>query len=206
MRKEFVLLLFGFALLFLFFTHLPKYIKEWKERSTFRAYFKQHFLFQFLLLFGITTLIFFLLAVGIQHVGLSTFILSFKYDLFPFFIFGLGISMGLLCFTEQDKDLFSFYKKLMIRCLRGGLVRWLLIYIMPNALKFFGYDRHSYEGTLGARPPAAYYTLINKGYVRNQFLFERPISFGFRLIAFFPFFVLGFLRKKNIKSQILYTL
>jgi hypothetical protein len=77
---------------------------------------------------------------------------------------------------------------------------------MPNALKFVGYDWHAYEGTLGSRPPAAYYTLINQGFVRNQFLFERPISFGFRLIAFFPFFALGFLRKKSIKKQIAYTI
>ncbi|MDR2415239.1 MAG: hypothetical protein LBD75_01110 [Candidatus Peribacteria bacterium] len=48
---------------------------------------------------------------------------------------------------------------------------------MPNGLKFFGYDHFTFEGTIGARPPAAYYTLINKGFVRNQFLFERPISF-----------------------------
>ncbi|MDR2190897.1 MAG: hypothetical protein LBP53_07160 [Candidatus Peribacteria bacterium] len=48
---------------------------------------------------------------------------------------------------------------------------------MPNGLKFFGYNHFAFEGTVGARPPAAYYTLINKGFVRNQFLFERPTSF-----------------------------
>ena len=94
----------------------------------------------------------------------------------------------------------------MVRCLRGGLFRWALVYFMPNALKFFGYNRHAYEGTMGSNPPAAYYTLINKGYVRNQFLFERPLSLGFRLVAFFPFFVLGFLRKKTIKVQLGYAL
>jgi O-antigen ligase len=60
------------------------------------------------------------------------------------------------------------------------------------------------------RPPSAYYTLVNPrfpgSYVRNQFLFERPISFGFWLVAFFPFFALGFLRKKNIKNQIWYVI
>ncbi|MDR0282175.1 MAG: hypothetical protein LBI53_02365 [Candidatus Peribacteria bacterium] len=40
--------------------------------------------------------------------------------------------------------------------------------------------------------------------MRNQFLFERPISFGFRLIAFFPLFALTYLRKKNIRNQILF--
>ena len=73
---------------------------------------------------------------------------------------------------------------------------------MPSALKLFGYNSHIYEWTVWQNPPAAYYTLIDKWNVRNQFLFERPTSFGFWLIAFFPIFVLWFLRNKSRKDQI----
>lgn len=52
---------------------------------------------------------------------------------------------------------------------------------MPNALRLVGYNPYSREGTINARPPAAYYTLIKPflegSMVRNQFLFERPTSF-----------------------------
>jgi len=81
-----------------------------------------------------------------------------------------------------------------------------MLYFMPNLLKFFGYDWLIYEGTIGSRPPAAYYTQINKGFVRNQFLFERPISFGFWLIGFFPVFALGFLKNLSLKKKILWTI
>ena len=205
MWKEFILLLFVLAVGYALVTQTPRSI----ERPPYQgvpSFIKRNIVFQFMLLFIVTTGIFFLLAVLVQGVGLSTFVLSFKYDLLPFFIFGLGMCLGLLFFTEQDKELFKLYKKLMVWCLRGGLFWWALVFLMPNALKFVGYNRHSYEGTIGERPPAAYYTLINKGYVRNQFLFERPISLGFWLTAFFPFFVLGFLRKKTIKVQLGYAL
>lgn len=67
---------------------------------------------------------------------------------------------------------------------------------MPNMLKFFGYNQFSYEGDVGIAPPAAYYTQLDTGFVRNQFLFERPISRGFFLVAMWPlFFVLCFKNK-----------
>jgi hypothetical protein len=45
-------------------------------------------------------------------------------------------------------------------------------------------------------PPAAYYSQYNQGYVRNQFLFERPISRGFFLVAFWPLFFALAIKKR----------
>ncbi|MDR0369146.1 MAG: hypothetical protein LBH96_01005 [Candidatus Peribacteria bacterium] len=105
--------------------------------------------------------------------------------------------------------MFELYKKLIIFSIWGGLFWRMLIYLMPNGLKFFGFDPFIFEGTIGSKPPAAYYTLISPhlqgSYVRNGFLFERPLSLGFRLIAFFPVFALSFLRKLSIKKQIGYS-
>ena len=221
MRKEFILFLFIIAIILALIPKLPEYInivkknggehsKEGKRltRNGLRTCFKRYSIPQFLTIFLITTIVFFLIAILIQKMGLSTFILSFKYDLLPFLIFGLGACLAFLFFTEKDKDIFEIYKKLIIISLRWGVCRRVLIYLMPNGLKFFGFDPFTFEGTIGARPPAAYYTLIKPffpgSHVRNGFLFERPISFGFWLIAFFPLFALTYLRKKTIKKQIGY--
>jgi hypothetical protein len=210
MWKEFILLLLLAAVGYVASSQLPKWWKERKAAISRRTFVKQHTLLQFILLFLISGVFFFLLAVVLQHVGLSPFILSVKYDLLPFFIFGLGMCLGIVIFTEKDKELFQLYKKLMVRCLWGGLFRRLIVYMTPNFLRHFGYNWENFEGTIGAHPPAAYYTLVKPNlpgsYVRNQFLFERPISFGFWLIAFFPVFVLSWLRKKNLKNQIFYTI
>ncbi|GHW02448.1 hypothetical protein AGMMS50249_2340 [candidate division SR1 bacterium] len=169
-----------------------------------------HPLWKFILLFMATGLIFLVFSVFIQKVGVSPFVLTVKYDLLPFFIWGLGICVALFFLTEQDRSIIHLYHKIVKFGLRGGFFWLLLIYFMPTGLKFFGYDPYSREGTIDARPPAVYYTLISPyaqgSMLRNQFLFERPINFGFWLVAFFPVFALGFLRKKSIKKQIFYTI
>jgi hypothetical protein len=210
MWKEFILLLLLAAVGYVASSQLLKRQKQRIATPSRRTFLRQHALTQFILLFLASCLIFFILAVLIQSVGLSPFILSIKYDLLPFFIFGLGMGLGLIVFTEKDKELFQLYKKLTIGCLWGGFFRRLIVYMVPNFLRHFGYNRENFEGTIGAQPPSAYYTLVKPNlpgsYVRNQFLFERPISFGFRLIAFFPVFVLNRLRKKKFKHQMLYTI
>ena len=161
--------------------------------------------FRFFLFFLWASGISFLLAIGIQKVGLWTFILSFKYNLLGFLIFLLGV--GLVWFSPLKTFNFSkWYQKVLKRIIYGWFIRWGVIYLIPWLLKFAGYSRNAFEGTLDANPPAVYLTQINHGLVRNQFLFERPISFGFFLVAFRPLFALGFLRKQSRKSQILRTL
>lgn len=210
MWKEFILLIFIVIILRYVLTHLKWRIKAIKNKEntnniTRKLLLKNtqsKFIIQFILIFIITTLVFLLLAVWIQHVWIKTFILSAKYDLFWFFIFGIWICLALLFFTEKDNDLLDLYNKLIIRSLRLWLFRRFIVRLMPSALKLFGYNSHIYEWTVWQNPPAAYYTLIDKWNVRNQFLFERPTSFGFWLIAFFPIFVLWFLRNKSRKDQI----
>lgn len=210
MWKEFILLLFMVIILRYVLANLKWRInaiknKENTENITRKLLLKNvqsKFIIQFILVFIATALVFLFLAVWVQHVWLKAFILSAKYDLFWFFIFWIWVCLSLLFFTEKDKDLLDLYNKLIIRSLRLWLFRRFIIRSMPNALKLFGYNPHIYEWTVWENPPAAYYTLIDKWNVRNQFLFERPTSFWFWLIAFFPIFVLWFLRNKKRKDQI----
>ena len=214
MWKEFILLLFIAILLRYILANLKWRIKAIKNkenidkvtRNLLLKNVESKFVVQFILCFIITTIVLLLLAVWLQHVWIKAFVLSAKYDLLWFFIFWIWICLALLFFTEEDKDLLQLYNKLIIRSLRLGLFRWFIVRLMPNILKYVWYNPNIYEWTVWQNPPAAYYTLIDKWNVRNQFLFERPTSFGFRLIAFFPVFVLGFLRKKWWKDQIFPTI
>lgn len=210
MWKEFILLIFIVILLRYVFSNMKWWInatknKENVEKVSWKLLLKNiqsKFVIQFILAFVITIAILLMLAVWLQHVWVKAFVLSAKYDLFWFFIFWIWICLSLLFFTEKDKDLLELYNKLIIRALWLWLCWWFVIRLMPGFLRLFWYSPNVYEWTVWQNPPSAYYTLINKWYVRNQFLFERPTSFWFRLIAFFPVFVLWFLRNKKRKDQI----
>ena len=214
MWKEFILLIFVVVLLRYILANLKWWIKAVKNREntdkiTRKLLIKNiqsKFIIRFLLIFLITTVVLLLLAVWLQHVWIKAFVLSAKYDLFWFFIFGIWVCLSLLFFTEKDENLLELYNKLIIRSLWIGLFWWFIVRLMPNVLKYVWYNPQIFEWTVWQNPPAAYYTKIvpfyEGSYVRNSSLFERPTSFGFWLIAFFPVFVLWFLRKKNRKDQL----
>ena len=214
MWKEFILLVFVVILLRYILSNLKSRCesiknKENTDKISWKLLFKNiesKFIIQFILIFVITIIILLLLAVWLQHVWIKAFILSLKYDLFWFLIFGIWVCLALLFFTEDNKDLLQLYNKLIIRALWLWLFWWFIVRLMPNILKYVWYNPQIYEWTVWQNPPAAYYTKIvpfyEGSYVRNSFIFERPISFWFWLVAFFPIFVLWFLRKKNRKDQL----
>jgi len=214
MWKEFILAIFVVTLIRYVLANLSTRIqaiknKENTDKVTWAILIKNiqsKFVIQFILWFIITTIILLLLAVCLQAIWFKAFLLSAKYDLFWFFIFGIWICLALLFFTEEDKNLLQLYNKLILRTLRLWLAWWFMVRLMPTILRHFWYNPLSYEWTVWQRPPVAYYTLIDKWNVRNQFLFERPTSFGFWLIAFFPVFVLWFLRNRKRIDQLFPTI
>ena len=216
MWKEFILLVFFISIIRYISVNIKKWIKQIKTKENTKEVtwsmilknIKWKFIIQYICVFLVTTLIFLLLALLIQHVWIKALILSIKYDLIWFFIFAIWVCLALLFFTEEDKELLNLYHKLIIRSLRLWLfwrVLWMLD-MLPSLLKYVWFDPNSFEWTVWANPPAAYYTKIKSffqgSYVRNTYLFERPTSFGFWLVAFFPVFVLWFLKKKNRKDQL----
>ena len=106
MWKEFILLIFIITLLRYTIVNLKWRIsavknKENTDKITRQLLLKNtqsKFIIQFIILFVVTTLVFLVLAVWIQHVWFKAFILSAKYDLFWFFIFWIWICLSyLLC-------------------------------------------------------------------------------------------------------------
>lgn len=192
MRKEIIILLLcGF---------LGRYFWKQKNIQTFFAHFP---LKNFVRVFLGTIAVTFLVSVGINHTGIWTRILSVRYSMIWFFIFLVFFTISMVFFGTKEINIVKRYSKIIKTLLVASLCRWGIIRLMPNLLKFAGYNQFNYEWDVGIAPPAAYYTQYDSGYVRNQFLFERPISRGFFLIAFWPlFFVLCF-KHKPLQDKIL---
>ena len=164
-----------------------------KGFKNFYEQLRKNPIFNFWIYFLITLIISFILAVLVQKVWLGTYILTVKYDLLGFLIFLLWV--WLVWYTPLSQKYDNLYQSILKFTVYWGIFWWLILYLVPWALGLFGYSRTSFEGTIWGNPPAVYYTEINRGLIRNQFLFERPISFWFFLIAFWPVFAFWYLRK-----------
>jgi len=169
----------------------------WKEKKI-RSFFEKFPLKNFVRVFLATVIVSFLVSVFINGSGIGTWIMSVRYSMIWFAIFIIFFTITTVFFWAREFNLVKRYSRLMKTLLIGSLIRWGVIRLMPNLLKFAWYNQFNYEGDVGIAPPAAYYTRYDQGLVRNQFLFERPISRGFFLVAFWPlFFILCFKNKQR---------
>ena len=135
-----------------------------------------------------------------KGIAFSHLLLAFKYDFLGFLLGLVMYQVGVLLPKEQVSQIITSYIQWMKWLLILGLVWYSVIVIKPGILKLFGYDKFVYEGTIGSPPPAVYYSGYDHGVQRNQFLFERPISYGFRLVAFWPLFRAVVLRKHPLRE------
>lgn len=137
------------------------------------------------------------------------YFLAFKYDFLWFVIFFIWYHLWYFLSPEQRKNIFVWYVRLIKIALVAASVWYMIIFIKPGVLKYFGYSTAVFEWKVGQQPPATYYTHLNQWLPRNQFLFERPISRGFFLIAFWPLFFVLVIRKKSFEKtrvwRFLYT-
>ncbi len=150
----------------------------------------------FIFVFIITIII--ILGVSLKTSTIIDAIISIRYSMMGFFIFIVAGLLGyFLVSAKQHTQLLKWRRRVMKVILVIGLFWWGVVWLMPNGLKFFWYNQNAYEGEVGARPPATYYTEYKQGLVRNQFLFERPISYGFFLIALWPLFFILAIKGKH---------
>ncbi len=153
----------------------------------------------FMLVFIITVVV--ILGVSLKTSTLINAIISIRYSMMGFFIFIVAWLLGYFLVQEsQQTKLLKWRRRLMKAILVLGIFWWGLIWLMPNGLKFFWYNYHSHEWEVGTRPPATYYTRYDTGLVRNQFLFERPITYWFFLIALWPLFFILAIKGKNYRE------
>lgn len=127
--------------------------------------------------------------------SLNHYIIAFRYDFIWVVLFLLAYQIAKIIPAQEIRTITKNYLKVMKWIVGIGLIRYFVISSIPGALRLVGYDKHVYEGTLGEKPPAVYYAALDHGAPRNQFLWERPIFYGFYLVAFWPLFFLLYLRK-----------
>ena len=192
MRKE-IVLVWLFGLLIYFIQKHPEYSgrKPLRDKLPIRRFI----ILFVLLIWGIG-----ILSLFITDVGLSAYALSIRYSMIGFFIFILFFVLAYIQQDEQEMDMVKRYNSIIKKILIGAVIRRGIIRLMPNLLDHFGYNQYNVEGKIWIAPPATYYTQYNEGYVRNQFLFERPISLGFFLVALWPLFFMFVIKKRGRKN------
>lgn len=136
----------------------------------------------------------------IVHASFARRAMAMRYDYLGFFLLLLGSALGLVSWTSSTEKLLLRYGRVMKWCLFFALILWCVVAIKPWTMKLFGFNNYVFEGTVGMQPPAVYYTHINYGLPRSQFLFERPTTYGFWLTAFFPLFFMLFLRRRPVSQ------
>lgn len=155
----------------------------------------------FVIVFCLTTLVAF--VISLFNSSISNFVLSIRYSMFWYFIFVLFYVISYLFFDIRSEKLWERYSKIMKWILWWALIwRWI-IRLCPAFIELFGYNQWSYEWDVWQQPPVAYYTQYKDWFVRNQFVFERPISLWFFLVAFWPLFFALVLYKKGKKNRII---
>lgn len=158
---------------------------------------------QFVLMFWVTLWLALIISLFINQSGLTITIMSLRYSMIGFFIFILFFVLSYLFFGTREIQLTKRYTTAIKTLLVWSIIRRWCIWLIPNLMRFAGYDHTNYEWDVGIAPPAVYYTQYNSGYVRNQFLFERPISRWFFLIAFWPLFFLLCIKGKSTQEKII---
>lgn len=143
-----------------------------------------------------------ILALGVVWSTRYALWASYKYNLIGFIVLILGIMIG----TIIDKHHVDRLTASMILLLKIVVIWWILWYMVllvrPHTLELLWYDSNVCEWSLVQAPPAVYRTELCFWSARNQFVFERPTSLWFWLIAWWPlFFVLWMWYRKSYDTM-----
>lgn len=155
-----------------FFGILVFYVIKYKELHIFK---RDKLLWRMQLTF-IALLVLAFIFTFARGLNIGMFVLAFKYDFIGYFIFFVCYHLYRHLPENITEKLSKRYITIIQVLLVIGLLWWCTILIKPGVLKILGYTTQSIEGKVGEQPPAVYRTGEHSGYPRNQFLFERPIS------------------------------
>lgn len=137
--------------------------------------------------------------------GIVWFALSVKYEFMPYILLIISYILWSKISATETKKLNLRFTNFIKWIIILSLFWYVAIIFKPQAAKIFWYDANVYEWNIWSKPPAAYYNNLDNGAVRNQFLFERPIYFGFWLVMFWPIFFLLEIKNKKREDAIFWT-
>ncbi len=188
MRKEILIIVLWIGLLF--YLYKKNNLNLLRENNTIK---------NLQIIIWVSIVFTFFLSLFYYQTPISNWILAFKYDYFWFIIFFLFVHLWFILGKENINKIINFYIEIIKRSLFLALLWRFIIIRKPWVLQvFFWYDKGAYEWIIWQAPPATYHTNMRYWYVRNQFLFERPITRGFRLTFFWPLFYTRLLKKKSL--------
>ena len=127
----------------------------------------------------------------------NTYILALRYDFLWFILWGICIYLSQYLTKNQLQSFFRLYGYIIKVMLIFWIFWYMILMIKPGILKLAWYTTKIYEWEVGKQAPAVYYTQQFQWYPRNQFIFERPIHYGFWLTAMWPFFFMLYLKRKS---------
>lgn len=178
-----------------------RFLAKRVEKEKIKKMWEDFPLKRFVIVFCLTILVAFI--ISLFNSSISNFVLSIRYSMFGYFIFILFYVISYLFFNIRAEKLWERYSKIIKRLLWWALIRRWIIRLCPAFIELFWYNQWNYEWKVWEQPPVAYYTQYKDGFVRNQFLFERPISLWFFLVAFWPLFFMFVLYKKGTKNWVI---
>lgn len=185
-------------------------VSTWYWRELFQNKLFKKILYWFIGIILVT------IAVSFINSSIANYIIAFRYDLLPLALFVLFYIIWWIQTREVEKTVFSdkdidrtvlefpwsitrkyfwFIKILLVL----GLWWYFVLMTLPWFLKIFWYDRQVYEWEIWEKPPAVYYSAQTHGIPRNQFIFERPIFYGFFLVSMRPIFYLLYIRRQKFE-------
>lgn len=184
--KEFIILWFIWSLVYFVFknNYLWKFVED-------------RMMFSLEVVFVSLVVVTFLINYFLIWTSIWEYVMAFRYDFLWFLIFFVVYRLCGFLNKEKLYPIILFYWLVVKVVLIFSLFWYFVILTVPGGLGLFGYDNNIFEWEVWQAPPAAYYTQYNQWLVRNQSLFERPISYWFFLVAFFPLFYVLYLRKKS---------
>lgn len=138
-----------------------------------------------------------LISARYTDTSLTTYILAVRYDFLGFVLWVVCIYLSQYLQQHQLRSFFHTYGVIIKIVLIFWLCRYMILMIKPWVFKLAGYTTKIYEWEVGKQAPAVYYTQQFEWYPRNQFVFERPIHYGFWLTAMRPFFFMLYLKRKS---------
>lgn len=168
------------------------------------------------LIIGFIVLILATVAISFLNKSIGNYLVAFRYDFFSLWLFLLFYIIGRIQTRDEEKATFDkkdiehiglqtpssitkTYFNIIKVLLWFGLIWYSILMTVPGVFKLIWYDRTVFEGQIGERPPAVYYSALNHGLPRNQFIFERPIFYGFFLVGMWPIFYLLYIRRQKFE-------
>lgn len=135
----------------------------------------------------------------VHHSLFSAWLLSIKYDLFPFFVFIGGAWVSFVLSSSLRTRFLDWFVWVLKIVLIVSLMWYIGLHIFPHLLAKLGYSLDAYQREYDLAPPLYYLQHIWSGAIRNQGLFGDPVSWWFFLTAFWPLYFWYFLGLSKTK-------